>query len=436
MELHNHEVERALLGALSNVGTMDAAKAVSMLRSSHLTHEDMHHPRHKALFKACHDVLIAGDALTPLSVKAELERGPGLPAAGGWEYLTKVLLDPTFDSHGFESHAKVVKDLALRRSVLSELADLKASIMDGKMSPTEAASQFTGRLASFAVADGSIKTLRDTAQELVNHLDDINNGKVDPILPTGIRALDAVIGGLQPTLTLVGALPGVGKSALIATMAQSLARRGKRVGVISLEDDAQWLGWRLLSDESRVDQFVLRFRKLTDQAFQQAVDGFGRMHLYADRLFLVDGSDYGMNIEQVIQSCNALVALHKCEAIIVDHLGEISGAGDEARYDMEVSRNLSKLRGVANRFGVPMVVAAHFRRREGLGPGDMPRLSDFANSSGAERKARVALGLSREPDSDTMTIHVLKNTNGKAGRSVEVRFQGAAAMLKATEGMP
>jgi len=436
MELHDHEVERAIVSALSNIGALDSSKAVSLIRASQLSSEDFHSPKLKALFQASSSILASGDALTPLSVKAELERSGNLAAAGGWQFVTGVLMDPTHDVHGFESHAKLVKELSLRRSVLSQLADLKAAIMDGKVSPTEAAAQFTGKLASLAFVDGSIKTLRDTASELVDHLDAVNNGIVDPILPTGIRSLDSVIGGLQPTLTLVGALPGVGKSALIATITQSLARRGKRVGVVSLEDDAQWLGWRLLSDESKVDQFVMRFKKLTDSAYQQTVDGFGRMHLYADRIFLVDGSDHGMNIEQVIQSCNALVALHKCEAIIVDHLGEISGAGDEARYDMEVSRNLSKLRGVSNRFGIPMVVAAHFRRREGLGPGDMPRLSDFANSSGAERKARVALGLSREPDSDTMTIHVLKNTNGKAGRSVEVKFHGAAAMLRATEGMP
>lgn len=435
MQLHDHDMERAVISALSNEATLDSGKALLLLRQSKLTPQDFHHPKHQGLFAAVAAVLEREEPLTPLAAKAEMERRETLPAVG-WEYAASVLMDPTADGHIVLPHARLLRDLSTRRSVLSHLAELRTSLTDGKVSPLEAAAQVAGKLANIAAADSNITTLRDSALELVDHLDRVNSGKEEPILPTGIRVLDAVIGGLQPTLTLVGALPGVGKSALLATLTQSLARRGKKVGLVSLEDSASWLAWRLLSDEAKVDQFILRHKKLSAFHYQQTVDGFGQMHLYADKVFLVDGADNGMNIDQVVAACNALVVLHGCEAIVVDHLGEISGNGDEARYDLEVSRHLSKLRGVANRYGVPMVVAAHLRRREGLGPGDMPKLSDFANSSGAERKARVALGLSREPDSDTMTIHILKNTNGKAGRSVEVKFHGAAAMLRATEGMP
>lgn len=435
MQLYEHDTERAVLSSLSNTAALDAAQASLLLRQSHLVAQDFHKPQHQSLFSAMQAVLEKDGSITPLAVKAELERREAL-ASVGWEYAVTVLMDPTADSSSVLPHARVLRDLSLRRGVLAHLAELRTQLQDGKVAPLEAAAQVAGKLASIAATESRIGTLRDAAAELVDHLDKVNSGAEEAILPTGIRVLDAVIGGLQPTLTLVGALPGVGKSALLATLAQSLARRGKRVGLVSLEDSASWLAWRLLSDESKVDQFVLRHKKLTTGAYQQTVDGFGRMHLYADRVFLVDGADNGMNIDQVVSSCNALVVLHRCEAIVVDHLGEIAGNGDEARYDLEVSRHLSKLRGVANRFGVPMVVAAHLRRREGLGPGDVPRLSDFANSSGAERKARVALGLSREPDSDTMHIHVLKNTNGRAGISVQAKFHGAAAMLKATEGMP
>jgi hypothetical protein len=79
------------------------------------------------------------------------------------------------------------------------------------------------------------------------------------------------------------------------------------------------------------------------------------------------------------------------------------------------------------------VVAAHLRRREGLGPEAPPVASDFANSAGIERKARVAVGLYREVGSDTLGMAVLKNTMGKTGRT-EAEFVGAAAMVRAIEG--
>lgn len=435
MQLYDYEMERAVLSALSNEAALEPGKALLLARQSKLVPQDFHKPQHQRLWAAMQAVLNRDGNLLPLSVKAELERSETL-ALVTWEYAAAVLMDPVADSHVVLPHARLLKDLSARRSVLSHLAELRTHLLDGKASPLEAAASVAGKLANLAASESSIRTLRETAAELVDHLDRVNNGVEEAILPTGIRVLDQVIGGLQPTLTLVGALPGVGKSALLATVVQSLARRGKRVGLVSLEDAASWLAWRLLSDEAKVDQFILRHKKLSDFHYRQTADGFGRMHEYGDKVFLVDGADSAMNIDQVVAACNALVVLHQVDAIVVDHLGEIAGNGDEVRYDLEVGRHLSKLRGVANKYGVPMVVAAHLRRRDGLGPGDMPKLSDFANSSGAERKARVALGLSREPDSDTMTIHVLKNTNGRAGISVQAKFHGAAAMLRATEGMP
>lgn len=434
MDLVLPDVEAGVISALSNTAALDAARALALVRTTQLRPDDFGGPL-RDTYAAMVRLLEAGESVTPLSVEVELKRA--LPGVGKAMLVaaTTALMDPTHDAPSVAGYARTLKDLSLRRTALAQLAETRAALMDGKLDPGAAVATLTGRLSQTAARGASIASLKTAAEEVLAHLDRVNSGQEEAIIPTGIKALDAVIGGLQPTLTLLGALPGVGKSAWIATVSQHLARKGKRVGILSLEDAPAWMLWRLLSDEARVDQFVLRYKRLTDAAWQATGDGFARLSTYLDNLFVVDGSDGGLNIESVINACHSLVLVHGVEAIIVDHLGEIAGSGDEVRYDMEVSKNLSRLRGVANRFGVPVVVAAHFRRREGLGPGDMPRLSDFANSSGAERKARVALGLSREPDSDTMTIHVLKNTNGKAGHSVEVEFVGAAAMLRA-EGTP
>jgi hypothetical protein len=102
------------------------------------------------------------------------------------------------------------------------------------------------------------------------------------------------------------------------------------------------------------------------------------------------------------------------------------------RTDLEIARHLSLLRGIANRFGVPVIVAGHLKRQ--MDPTVPPLLSSFANSSGAERKARVALGLQRRAGSDILSVHILKQTNGPAGQVVDLKFAGAAAMIMATEG--
>lgn len=115
---------------------------------------------------------------------------------------------------------------------------------------------------------------------------------------------------------------------------------------------------------------------------------------------------------------------------MLDHLGELRySSGRKDRFDLDVTEGLSDLRSIAKEHGVPVVVANHLRRDVSQNQ-RAPRLTDFANSSAIERQARVALALERAPGSDVLKIHVLKQTNGKAGVVVEVRFAGPAALVR------
>lgn len=278
-----------------------------------------------------------------------------------------------------------------------------------------------------------LNTHLDAAEE---HIRKVRAGQATPVLQTGIPDLDAVIGGWQSTLNLIGAEPGVGKSALFASTVHAIAARNVKVAIFSLEDVGDWLAYRLLSHKSNVNQHEMRFRKTNDAEFKKISASRLDLLQEASNILVVDGSDGGMRIEDIVATSNDLILNHGVKAIFIDHLGEILSSQSD-RYDLEITRHLSLLRGVANRHGVPMVVAAHLRRQQvdlKSGMPLAPRLSDFANSSGAERKARVALGLARKPGSDVMSIHVLKQTNGPAGQVVDVRFHGAAAMIMDIEG--
>jgi DNA repair protein RadA/Sms len=70
-------------------------------------------------------------------------------------------------------------------------------------------------------------------------------GQVDPLAdrarPTGVEALDRVLGGglVAGSVTLVGGEPGIGKSTLLLQAAAELARRGTRCLYVSAEESAQ-----------------------------------------------------------------------------------------------------------------------------------------------------------------------------------------------------
>lgn len=246
----------------------------------------------------------------------------------------------------------------------------------------------------------------------------IGDTPVAKAVSTGFSSLDSVIFGWQPTLNLIGADPGVGKSAFLAGSIYHMARAGHKVLVFSLEDPPSWVAMRLVSRMSGVPVLRLMYSVLSSserEVVGKAIEELGKI---SDRIMVIDGSDRPMSATRLVFQARQLIGTEKVACVMVDHAGELKST-ERDRHDLEVSSQLAELRGLANETGVPVVVAMHMRRRVTGGP---PRLSDFANSSGAERKARLALGLSREAGSNMMSVGILKQTNGPAGGCVDLEM--------------
>lgn len=439
-DLYDHDMERVVLSVIAETSLLNVNDARLLVESAAASPEMFHHPVHRRLFTLAYELLYRhGLPVDPLTVKSHLEGDESLADFGGWSALVETLWGANAlglaGSGAFTSHCKTLRDLALRRVLIQELRQAAQHAADTGRDPAEVLANLTGTLAGMGTSVGRFRSLREILDDIGHELAAVQEEGSQPILPTGIRELDLTIGGWQPTLTVVGAKPGVGKSALFATTVQHAAKRlGVRVGVFSLEDEGSWLGWRILAQEAGVSQFKMRFKKMEQAQRALTRNGFVKLHGYSDNVLVADGSESGMGVDEIVQRANDMIVNHGVRAIFVDHLGEIIGKRRDDRYDLEVSEQLSRLRGVANRHRVPMVVAAHLKRREGLDNGGAPTLTDFANSAGAERKARVAIGLARAPDSDVLEFHVLKNTMGKSGFVVKEQFIGAAAMVRAVEG--
>lgn len=246
---------------------------------------------------------------------------------------------------------------------------------------------------------------------------------VKPV-PTGIAKLDAVIYGWQPTLCLLGADPGVGKSATLAKSAYNGARNGIKSAFFSLEDPPRWIATRLVSAISRVEVLRILYGKLTEAELALVEAGLESLGKVSDNIIVFDGSERPMAVERLCSIGRSLVSSSGVQCIYIDHAGELRST-ERDRHDLEVASQLSLIRGLANATGVPVVVAMHMRRRLNA----KPTLADFANSSGAERKARLAIALTRDPGAAVLQAHILKQTNGPSGMSIEIPFDLQSGMV-------
>jgi replicative DNA helicase len=260
---------------------------------------------------------------------------------------------------------------------------------------------------------------------LCDTLDEIQRGAREPVLPSGIEALDAATGGLQPTLTVIGALPSVGKSGLLCSIVRNLAARGVRCGVFSLEDEREFIVQRLVADAAAVPLFVLRNRPLGHHQRERVASNIERLHAQMRNVVVDDRP--AVTTDELVASARDMITRHGCKALLVDHLGEIRLKRTD-RHDLDIAECLQQLRALSKTYRIPVVVFCHLKRRDGLTRQSEPKVTDFAFSAAVERMARVALGLSR-PDEQTLRVHLLKQNNGKQEIAFDLTFTGPAGVV-------
>jgi replicative DNA helicase len=366
-------------------------------------------------------------------VEARIRAGEAIDAvalASRTGVAREVALDVVMDGRATLGVARerlaLLREASLRRQYLEALRCVAKVVTDRAQPLANAVTEAGKLLASWTDETGVLKPLDEALLPFVDELEEVAAGRRASTLPTGIDTLDAVIGGLQPTLTVIGALPGVGKSALAAAICRNLAASGVTSGLLSLEDERSWLVRRLMAEAASVPVFVLANKPLGRNQQERVLDAAQPLHGLLRRILVDDRP--GLTTSEVVASARRMVA-RGAKAILVDHLGEIRLQRTE-RHDLDIADALRDLRTLAKSHRVPVVVFTHLRRREGLmATTAEPKLTDFAFSAGIERMARVALGLFRSEDEGELKAAVLKQTQGVSGVTVAMRLNTMAGVV-------
>jgi replicative DNA helicase len=330
---------------------------------------------------------------------------------------------------------RALRDAAARRELLEVLRNAANLLKSGSTPLTTVISEVKAAVDGIATSDDTIRPYSSDVVTVLDKLEAARRGDFVGVVPTGIEAFDAYLGGLQPSvLTFIGSLPSVGKSALVASICRNLGQRGVRVGFLSLEDSREWLVRRVASELSGVPLFtaVNRPRDLTVSQLERYGRAMEQAYPSMETIIGEDAEHRPLSLSEVLSRATTMVMRHGCKVIVIDHLGEIS-VGRTERHDLDILEVVVALRSLAKTHKVPVVVAAHLRRRTGLmEKSDRPVLTDFAFSAGIERVARVALGLYR-PGPETLRVAILKQTQGVADVEFDLELNNSSATVKNTD---
>jgi replicative DNA helicase len=426
--LRDEALERGIVAALATLSQADPAKASEWSADWALGVEHFGDPAAGAVFAAVRERVSAGraadlDTLAPLlRVAAPVRAKPR-----GW--LESVLASPDVARRPeLLERAKRVRALAQRRRAVELAKRLETCARDVSVPMGDALDAVGEGLEALSRDSGGARSAADDVVATLEELNGATHSGRGLAIRTGVEPLDAAIGGLQPgVVTALGALPGVGKSALIATIVDNLTARDVRVGVLSLEDNARWLVRRILASRSSVSVFAMGTRPLSDEELGRLHDRGRGVYSQLRNLFVDDRE--GLTVDEAKRSALDMVRRNGCRVILLDHLGEVDLAPGD-RQDLELLRAFRAMRAVAKGEEIPVLVASHLKRRDGLSVTTAPELQDFAGGSACERASRVALGLSKvKGDNRGIRVSVLKQTSGPAGMDLVLDLNLTSAMV-------
>jgi KaiC/GvpD/RAD55 family RecA-like ATPase len=238
--------------------------------------------------------------------------------------------------------------------------------------------------------------------------------------PTGDDTLDGMLdGGMQRgEYILLGARPGVGKTALALQLARRSALAGRSVLYISREMTRENLLKRMLCQQSCVSASKLKAGNLDELDWKQieaAVPKLVELPLWISTLSSVD------QLKDAVADFKGELNL-----LIVDYLQllrgpmEMQSRGDKRALVEHIS---SEIRTLTLTTGIPAIVLSSLSRP----PRDMPRwrpqLADLRESGELEHDADIVMLLHREAGAEEIEVNVAKNRDGRVGMQ-RMRFLG------------
>ncbi|MDO4743562.1 MAG: DnaB-like helicase C-terminal domain-containing protein, partial [bacterium] len=205
-------------------------------------------------------------------------------------------------------------------------------------------------------------------------------------------ALDKVITGLHKSdLIIVGARPGMGKTAFALNVARNVAlNTDKTVCFFSLEMTRDQLAQRMLSTQAQIESAKFRTGDLTKDEYTRLADAgkkLGETELYFDETSSLTVPEIKAKLRR----------MKKVDLVIIDYLGLLQSSSRKENRVQEVSEITRQLKVLAKELKIPVIVCAQLNRGpESKSGSHKPALSELRESGSIEQDADIVLFIYRE----------------------------------------
>ncbi len=421
----NLEAELSILGSL-----MLEREAWDQV-ADHISGEDFYKPSHQKIYQTIVELHQKNLPIDIITVSNSLQSKGELDQVGGSEYLAD-LVNKTISSANIFSYAKIVREKALLRKIISQGTSMIEKAYSEDFTDVESFVDQTEadfyRLAESKKAEGLISPM-EVVKSSVIRIEELYKRKSDITgVPTGFSVLDNMTSGLQPgELTIIAARPSMGKTAFSLNIAQHMALRcQKTVAYFSLEMGRDAVMMRILASEARINMKDIRSGKLPDNVWPKLINVAGQV---SESKFYIDETS-GISPFEIRARARRLKAQMGLDIIIIDYLQLMDLKQKVESRERAVSEISKSLKSLAKELGIPIIALAQLNRGVEGRSDRRPMLSDLRESGSIEQDADMIMMLYRDDyyDKDDVEkqgqaeVIVGKNRNGPTGK-VALRWE-------------
>ncbi len=393
---------------------------------SMLTPDDFYVEEHKLIYAALVDMYAESKTIDPVTVANVLVQNGKRDEAGGMQYVAQ-LASMVPSASNVRDYAKIVHDKSLLRRLIDACDDVSAMAYAEEGEAASVVDSAEQRFFEIAQNRDSreFRHIRDVLGTVYKGYMDLSNKiNINNGVQTGFSSLDRFLVEIgKGDFVLVGARPGMGKTAFALNVASNIAKSsGKAVCIFSLEMSAEQLVNRMMSSEAMVDSQKLRTGELTPDEWSRLA--FAATSLSSINVLIDDTS----NINP-IQMKAKLRRVNNLGLVVIDYLGLMQSSRKIDNRVQEVSEITRSIKIMAKELGVPILCCAQLSRGTEGRNDKRPQLSDLRDSGSIEQDADMVMFLYRNSyydtegskddasatEANTAEVIVAKNRHGSVG---------------------
>jgi len=395
------DVEKCVLGCMV---LWDQAADFAL---SELTEEDFFGEAHRAIFNVIQLLVDEGVPVDVMTLADRLVATRKLETAGGAGALKQLMEIVPHATH-IRYYCRIVKDNSERRKLKFISQQFRSMTFDTDPDATfdhrSTISWLESQLAELSgIRKDGLKTMREGVQALRSKMQE-RLEKPELLISSGLNDIDQLVKIYSGQFIVLGARPGMGKTALVGQMLKHVAETTGHCLYVSLEMDDSEIAGRLCG---------------TEMQFADSVEVLP---------ILISDTEY--DFDKICSVVRMSVRRNRVKLVVIDYLQLIDLRGNFPNDEAKIAHMSKTFKRMARTLKVPIVAVVQLNRTLEQRDDKRPRMSDIRGSGAIEQDADIIGFLYREvvynkdADPGEAEFILVKQRSGASGRTIKLGWHG------------